>query len=308
MSTLHLTEKIRASKFFMEWRGHPIEDLKKFRDITIAHRPNKPIVYLAGDSSLDNKAWVPSSGPEGVEILVEVPEIYHSTLDRPRPKPDVAFWLNHILGDRATVLNTAVEESMLRERDDQLLPHDKFIRDNIRAQDILIVSVGANDVALRPTVCTIRHMLQLAWLTRHASLETGSASSLKYFKHMFGDKVQNYVARMISNTKPKAVIICMIYFPLEASAGPQQSWADVQLKTLGYNKYPGQLQTAIKKMYEMATKQIKIEGTWVLPCALYEPLDGKNAGDYTARVEPSASGGRKLAEKFMQILECVISK
>jgi hypothetical protein len=210
-----IQNKINRSRFYFEWKGHQIQDLTKFHAITSAKRPDKPIVYLAGDSSLDNKYWVHSE--DGLQV--EVPEIYKHTLDKPSPKPDVAFWMNHLLGDRATCINTAVEESMLRDRDQHLLPHDQFIHDNIRVQDMLIVSVGANDIALRPLPCTIRHMVQLAWATPRSSLESGTAWSLDYFKHMFGTKVQEYVTRMTAKTKPRAVVICMIYFPLESGLG-----------------------------------------------------------------------------------------
>ncbi|KAF1928068.1 uncharacterized protein M421DRAFT_421255 [Didymella exigua CBS 183.55] len=292
--------KINRSRFYFEWKGHQIQDLTSFHAITTTQRPDKPIVYLAGDSSLDNKYWV--SNDQGLDV--EVPDIYNHALDKPTPKPDVSFWMNHFLGVRATCVNTAVEESMLRQRDEELLPHDKFIRDTIRSEDVLIVSVGANDIALKPLPCTILHMLQLAWITPRSSLEKGTASSLKYFNKMFCDKVQGYVDRMTAKTRPRAVIICMIYFPLESGHG-QSSWADMQLKALGYNTWPEQLQTAIVTLYKTATQNIKIQGTEVVPCALNEVLDGKLAEDYTARVEPNEEGGRKMAQKFVELLKTI---
>lgn len=291
--------KINRSRFYFEWKGHQLQDLETFLAITTTQRPEKPIVYLAGDSSLDNKYWVSTDSAS-----VSVPEIYHHALDKPAPKADVSFWMNAFLGDRATCINAALEESMLRERDQELLSHDKFIRDNIRAQDVLIVSVGANDIALKPLPCTIAHMLHLAWATPLSSLEKGTAYSLKYFKHLFGHNIQSYVDRLTAKTRPRAVVICMIYFPLESGLG-QTSWADAQLKALGYNSWPGQLQAAIKTLFETATRGIGIEGTEVVPCALHEVLDGKTAGDYTARVEPSEQGGKKMARKFVDLLDGV---
>ncbi|KAF2129245.1 hypothetical protein P153DRAFT_356848 [Dothidotthia symphoricarpi CBS 119687] len=292
-------KKINKSRFYFEWKGHQIQDLVAFREIALEQRPDKPFVYLAGDSSLDNKYWVHKSLDE---LSIEVPKIYEYALDSPSPKPDIAFWMNHLLGDRATCINTAVEASMLRDRDNQLLPHDEFIRDHIGPQDILIVSVGANDIALSPLPATARHMAQLAWLTWRSSLEDGSATSLQYFKQLFGTNTQDYISRLVSRTKPRAIVVCMIYFPLEAGLG-QTSWADAQLMALGYGLFPGQLQTAIKAMYETSTKAIEIDGTQVLPCALSEVLDGKDPGDYTARVEPNDQGGRKMAERFVGLLE-----
>jgi len=304
-SKLRPSGKINKYEFYQEWSGHPIDDLVRFFDITLHERPDKPIVFLAGDSSLDNKYWVPYPRHGADALPVEVPEIYDKVLNYPLPKPDVSFWLNHILGDRATCINTAVEATMLRDRDDNLLEHDKFIRDNIRSTDILIVSVGANDIALRPTATTIARMLQMAWLTQFHSIENRSAYALPYFKDMFGTKVQSYVSRLTSKTKPRAVVVCMIYFPLEWEKG-QTSWANAQLKALRYDSYPEKLQMAIRQMYEVATRKIRIEGTQVFPCALYEPLDGKNKEDYIDRVEPSAEGGRKMAARFVEILEGIV--
>ena len=321
-------KKIQTLPFFAEWKGHPLPDLAALHSHIISASPSQPIVYLAGDSSLDNKAWVPSSSPtlNGSALPVPTPSLYTSTLDDSNHiKPDVAFWLNHILstsspGPGATCLNTAVEASLLRERDTALLPHDAFIRDHLRAQDILIVSVGANDIALSPTAATALHMLLLAWLTPAFVLRRGWAPSLLYFRRLFRDRVQAYVERMVEKTRPRAVLVCMIYFPLETGvmgragakeakgpwekltqwsrsrSGREKAWADLPLAVLGYNFMPGRLQAAIRSMYEMATREVKVEGTQVIPVPLFEVLDGKREEEYVARVEPSIDGGRKLAE------------
>ncbi len=171
---------VRALPFYSEWAGHPIPDLiTAHAAITAAVPPDHPIIYLAGDSSLDNKAWVPSTGPGGDPLPCPVPQVYHKFLSPPTPKPDVAFFLNHVLDGRASVINAAVEASLLRQRHESLLPHDEFIRDRIQEKDFLIVSVGANDVALSPSPSTIRHMLQLAWLTpkRYVVIDRSGPSS-----------------------------------------------------------------------------------------------------------------------------------
>lgn len=288
-------KKINPLPFYAEWAGHPIGDLHTVHAAIRKARPGKGIVWLVGDSSLDNKAWVPSSGPGGQALPGKVPEVYKSFLSTPDPKPDVAYFLNQLLEEKASVINAAVEASLLRQRNSALLPHDEFVRDHVRSEDVLIVSVGANDIALSPTPTTARHMFSLAWLTRKSSIENGTAGSLNYFRDMFGTQIQNYVTRITAKKKPRAVVVCMIYFPLEAKASSQSSWADGQLKMLGYGWYPGQLQAAIRQMYETATLMIKIDDTEVIPCALFEVLDGQEEGDYVDRVEPSVEGGRKMA-------------
>lgn len=304
MATL---KKINPLPFYNQWAGHPLSDLATICSNVQATRPEKPIVYLAGDSSLDNKAWIPSSGPGGEPLPEQVPNIYNSFLEPLTPKPDVAFFLNHLLGSKASVINAAVEASLLREREKNLLPHDEFIRDHIRHQDVLVVSLGANDIALSPTKATMRHMLQLAWLSSKDSIEQNKASSLRYFENMFHAQTKSYINQLMSKQKPSAVVVCMIYYPLEASASSQASWADTQLKMLGYGKWPSQLQTAISQIYSSATSKIEIEGTKVIPCALYETMDGKNEEDYVARVEPSVQGGKKMATLLGKKLESVLA-
>jgi len=102
------------------------------------------------------------------------------------------------------------------------------------------------------------------------------------------------------------VVVCMIYFPLEAEFSEQSSWADTQLKVLGYGRNPAQLQAAIKKVFEQGTSSVRLEGTTVIPCALFKTMDGKTKEDYTARVEPSVQGGRKMSAQLKDILANVL--
>ncbi|TVY42406.1 hypothetical protein LOCC1_G004010 [Lachnellula occidentalis] len=296
--------QINTAGFYFQYQGHPISDISTFHSITLSQRPNKPIIYLAGDSSLDNKHWISPTFLEPLPVGINIPSIYHSTLSQPRPKPDIAFWLNHFIGSAATALNCAVEASTLKDRGKGLLEHDVFIRDHISATDILIVSIGANDIALKPTFATMCHMLRLAWLTPRFLLNSWT---LTHFTDLFRTQVQAYVEKLVAKQKPKAVVVCMIYYPLERS-GQQRSWADLPLKLLGYNLWPRQLQTAIKRMYELGTQRVVVDGVRVVPCALYEVLDGKKGGDYEERVEPSVEGGRKMAALLKAVVDEFVSE
>ena len=223
-----------------------------------------------------------------------------------------------------------VEASTLNERCYRLLPQDEFLRDNITRDDILIVSIGGNDVALLPTPCTIASMAGMLCLPvqciEHgvscctvpmndcccgcgASLCSCAGSCppcLGYFRHLFGTRwvllhtvltlwyyshrwipvghcivqewwwwlthssqrlcvlffkkkrVQKYIESITSKTKPKKILVCMIYYLDEAQT---PSWAGASLGAMGYNRNPAKLQAFIKKAFEEATR-------WVLSKAV----------------------------------------
>ena len=93
----------------------------------------------------------------------------------------------------------------------------------------------------------------------------------------------------------------MIYF-LDEKTEP--GWAGAALGAMGYNRNPQKLQAFIRKAFYEATSTIQIPGTQVIPVPLFHALDGKITEDYVQRVEPSPSGGHKLAEFLLvRVLE-----
>lgn len=103
------------------------------------------------------------------------------------------------------------------------------------------------------------------------------ASGLGYFVDLFGNRVRSYVSRIVSKTKPRLVVICMIYYPDVYGRG---SWADATLNLLGYNFAPQLLQKAIRVVYEYGTRRIRIPGAHVVPIPLFKVLDGSDTDDY----------------------------
>lgn len=91
----------------------------------------------------------------------------------------------------------------------------------------------------------------------------------------------------------------MIYYPDETGLG---SWADASLRLLRYNSSPRRLQAAIRAVFELATRRIRIPGTEVVPVALFDVLDSRDTRDYVQRVEPSPKGGEKMAAAFIDLL------
>lgn len=53
------------------------------------------------------------------------------------------------------------------------------------------------------------------------------------------------------------------------------------------------------RVFALATSQIRIKGTEVVPFPLFRVLDGSDTRDYVERVEPSPQGGAKMARALM---------
>jgi len=230
---------------------------------------------------------------------------YEHVLSPPRMIMDVAFHLNAALlrelkaqggSSRRSIaaVNTSVEEGALCDRSGgALLEQDAFIRNNIGRNDTLIVSVGGNDVALKPSVKTGLSALAMSRMASKESIEAGRAVGQSHFHKLFHDETKRYIEKLICKTKPRRVLVCTLYFLDEAETG---SWADTTLGYLGYNSDPSRLQAQIRYVFQTATSTIELDGVEVVPVPLFEALDGKTSADYKERVEPSVTGGAKMAE------------
>ncbi|KAJ3273146.1 hypothetical protein HDV01_004786 [Terramyces sp. JEL0728] len=255
--------------------------------------PQQTIIYLSGDSSLDNKHWIDGD--------VEIPPCYSKILVPNIMKPDVSYSIMTTIPN-SLVVNAAVEATTIADRDNGLLESDCIIRDNIRTSDILITSIGGNDIALRPTVFTQLNLLMLIYFNTQFAMTNYPqwCFGVPYFKRLFGTKVKNYLERLTAKTKPSAIYVCMIYYPdMEEKGG----WADAVLTYLNYTRNPRQVQKAIETIFLQATCGITVQGTKVIPVPLYEAMDGLDTHDYVQRVEPSASGGKKIALLLKEYVE-----
>ena len=215
-------------------------------------------------------------------------------------KCDAAFYLNKLIAERqgtgkAAVINCAVEESTLGSRRSGLLPHDVVLRDNLRATDTVVISVGGNDVALRPSAGTVWNMLVMQYLNRTATVVRGDAWGMSHFIWLFKDVMTEYIEKLCEKTKPKRVVVSCIYFPDETRSG---GWADRVLSALSYFSNPAKLQGAIASIFRKAICQIRIPNVEIVPFAMFSVMDGKDSSMYCAGVEPSAKGNRLLAEKY----------
>lgn len=312
-----VSDKVSSVDYYGEYHGHRVEHLESVH--SHLRRSSPQMVFLAGDSSLDNKFWFPENGP--------AVNGYEGILDPPQSRLDIAHWMNvsmekrHLRGKMST-LNCSVEESTIGSRSwFRLLPQDAFIRDNIRSDDVLVISVGGNDVALHPAICTGISVASLVCCTTNSCMRDYSCGyaipcedylacgflsnfcafpfGMGYMVHLMSVRIQSIVTRMISKNKPKLVMVCMIYFLDET---PGKSWAEQVLGVLGYNSNPDKIQEMIRQMFRLATQQIQLPGTEVVAVPLFKVLDGKDTTDYCQRVEPSAKGGQKMGEYLVETM------
>ena len=285
MGKLELGKKmINSFDYYNNYHGHTKEHLISTLE-NLKELGKQSFVWLAGDSSLDNKYWIRDE-------MVNAINGYEQFLDPPQSVPDICYHINCLLQgtDRACIM-TAIEESALNERQTELMVQDQVIQDNIGENDTLIVSVGGNDIVLKPNASTIFH-LGVLLLTPISVMK--STPSFGYFVNMFKNQVEDYIQRLTSECHPKQIFVCMIYYPCTKGCG----WADTSLKLMGYLWNPSRLQQMIKMIYEEATCQIEN----ITPVPLFEILDSDNIDHYIARVEPSNEGGRLIAEYIMNLI------
>jgi len=285
-------DAISSEMFYLEYHGHLVEHLTQIVKSLRENSSSRSVIYLCGDSSLDNKYWLPDFERR------DAVNGYEKVLMPPQMVPDVAYWLNmecvqRGIGDRFCAVNGSVEESTLADRSqDNLLVQDAFIRDHIQQQDVLVVSVGGNDVALRPTAWTIASIAALL-LSPRWMIRKHWAPGFRHFVNMFKHDTRNLIEKVISVQRPKCVVACMYYYFDERPGG---SWADYVLSKLGYDRDPTKLQLVMREVFAAATENINLVGVKVIPLPLYTVLDGKNPADYEQRVEPSVQGGQKMAK------------
>lgn len=287
-------ETVSQRQFYGEYHGHPPAALAEV--VQSLRAQGKTLIWLAGDSSLDNKYWFHDTAP--------ALNGYENILRPATMKQDVCYWVNKAAAERAAAggsaagpplacVNTAIEATSLNDRAcSKLWAQDELIREHIGPDDILVVSVGGNDVALQPLCCTVCSMFALVYIPLPAcvvqncaiacppnlgnvcdlgclgcgvpncisSVLCGCPLGFPYMVDMFKNRVGNYVRRLVSETKPKKVVICMIYYLDEKATG---GWADCALKCLCYDACPDRLQAGIEAAYYQGTSKIKIDGTEV---------------------------------------------
>jgi hypothetical protein len=332
LSETSAAAKLSAGDFYSEYHGHPISQLEALHASLVrlgeARDGRRPrFAFLVGDSSLDNKHWFfgPSASKasqlhDGAFTAAATPG-YADVLAPPRMVMDVSYHMNALLAERRDgagglggeavyAINASVEESTIADRlaadadgGVRLLAHDAFVRDALTERDVVVLSLGGNDVALRPSAATIAAMGLLTRVTPTWLLRLGCAPGLGHFFALFHDRIEEIVTKIAAangGRKPAKVLVCMIYYLDETPGG---SWADGVLSKLGYDSDPAKLKLIIQMLFErVAAAGFRVDGVEVVPFALFKVLDGTDSRDYVQRVEPSVQGGRKMARAIVDEL------
>lgn len=281
---------VDAIPFYTQYYGHPLEDLAKlvryFRSI------GSRIVWLVGDSSLDNKHWLfeEDKTQTTLDLANEwcAPAIngYEAVLNPPRMVRDVCYWMNHLLvGTDMVCVNTAVEESCLA---DAPSAHDGFVLSHLQLGDTVVASIGGNDLILKPAMSTLLTMGVGTYLVPQSWLSTALTWLPNPLYQLFGVRTQEYMDMF---SKASQRVICTPYFPCASGGG----WASRVLSRIDMDK----AQTALRAVHELYHKPME-RITGAVP--LYEALDWQCETDYKCRVEPSVSGGRKMADRIIKNL------
>lgn len=191
---------ISSYAFYENYYGHLITHLRE-----ILKLPRNKI-YLAGDSTFDNKKWVSENKSKAING-------YENILDPPEMVMDVSYFVNLLQKDYVCI-NAAQEEASIGEKN-ILTANDQFILENIKEEDILIVSIGGNDVVLKPSAQTILNFGLLLLMNTSESISQNPKEKLKFILNIFKEEQEKYIRKLISKRKPKKIIICGVYYPCE---------------------------------------------------------------------------------------------
>eukprot|EP00931_Biecheleriopsis_adriatica_P103835 TRINITY_DN78626_c0_g1_i1.p1 TRINITY_DN78626_c0_g1~~TRINITY_DN78626_c0_g1_i1.p1 ORF type:complete len:380 (-),score=68.12 TRINITY_DN78626_c0_g1_i1:94-1131(-) len=310
-------QSVSAGAFYATYHGHKARFLEQLLDCLLqVHGEVASVIYLAGDSSLDNKTWLFNQGAPAERwrpASAHAPAMngYEHFLNPPRMVCDVCYWMNQILKDMRApsfTLNTAIEATTLASRVGGmqccvvpaccgLYEQEVLIQERIRPSDMLVISVGGNDIALAPSIFTVIAMVLL--MITPWPLLFSCHPAIAYFVGIFRCQVQCYAAKLTRLTRPSKVGVCMIY-NLDERNG--DSWANAALCALCYTCFPSMLQHRMRLIFEIGTSRIELPGSEVVPIALADALDGSCTEDYHQRVEPSVTGGQKMARLILHRL------
>ena len=288
---------INPQGFYNNYYGHSHFYLSQIIKYFNTNNENV-IVYFAGDSTLDNKHWIDD------KYYYPAINSYENIFKPTIMKGDFSYYLNKEFVERNyenyKVVNCAREASAFSDKN-ELCEQDKIILNNIKEQDILIVSIGGNDLALLPSFSILINFITLNYFNRSSTIDdiSGSAWGLQSLVKSFKEGITKYIKKLVAKTKPSKIIVCMFYYP---DANWVSSWCGFFLDISGYTLNQKRVQAIIRQIYNLAIKEIKIRHVEMRYFPMFEYLDPNNSNDYIGRVEPSEQGTAKMSKGLVDLI------
>jgi hypothetical protein len=193
--------------FYENEFGHKKEDLN-FLYGKIYEDRAREFIFLAGDNTFDNKIL---NNLETVEINDVDKKLRGYEKVFSKCKPDVAYQMNKLLisntiqREPIACINCASKNNKigLKYINNKKIVNtqEEFIQEKISENDILIVSIGLNDI-VEP-------------LETEENLMKGdyNQNGYPYFNDLFSNKLEKYIRTLYDNIErqPKSIIICLPY-------------------------------------------------------------------------------------------------
>ncbi len=294
----------RVNSIYSQWFGYDVESLRdillRATDISNNERPH--VIWLVGDSSLDNKAWVREDQclrPHTDTTLYERAIIESNSL----LLPDVAYHVNKLLPERWLCLCCAAEEAKLVTRAQHgLSDQEAFARDNFDSEkDVFVVSIGGNDILLGPDaglaasvgVALLWSGVFGWWLPSLFGWAPGISSLRQYYE----EHLKSYLTQLRGDNGSSAnMILCAPYYPCEI---PQNGWSKRVLHALRYHDHPWIAQQALRSVFD----NLVLQDRSLKRLRLFDFLDPHDHALYVAGVEPSDLGGQHIARGIYQYVD-----
>ncbi|CAD7939085.1 unnamed protein product [Amoebophrya sp. A120] len=324
-------------EFYWDFPGHRVEYLHSLVTLLQTkldiHRKSGPpafLVYLLGDSSLDNKHWLYPNDWSKPDFFLNKNKLdltntaftapacnrYEQVLSQPaRSVQDVCYWLNRRAADHGAQLleteptsvflhtphlyfvNAAVEASTLAMCHSTLLPQDQVVADRVTPDDVLVVSVGHNDMAFYRTR-DVEHVL------KHGTTDDKVARmAVELFHDVYKRNLEAYLNKVLDGKRCKLLVVCMLY-NLDENDNQDDDWSllngvEPMYAKIGFRKNPElkrRFKVALHAVFEALISKVQVANEdKVVPLELSRALDGTDTTMYELRNEPSVLGGKAMS-------------
>lgn len=281
---------LSSKEYYATEKGHSAENVRKVHKGLLDFGYER-FVFLVGSSTLDNKNYVSNS-------MSYYPVSGYEKVLTDSCLPDICFYMNYFLkvdGNRQSCINCAIEDSDITERLSELYGQDAFIRDNISEEDTLVISVGFDEFTSQRTQFNMRMLLRVS----EQDFSDRSPCYL-HFKSIVCERLEMYIKEVTSKKIPKCVIICMGYYPCDATSKCNNPCC---LKCIVYDKNPEGIKHLMKVIFEDAITKIAIPKVRIKFLSLYDVIDNKDEKLYTNCIYPSQEGGVLIARAINTVME-----